>query len=114
MAITGAHLLLYTPEADAARAILRDVLGWRYIEDNGWPIYNLPPAEVAIHPSDGSTSHELSLMCDDIQATVADLRAQGVEFDGEPEDIGHGPMITMVLPGDLRVLLYEPHHPTAI
>jgi catechol 2,3-dioxygenase-like lactoylglutathione lyase family enzyme len=114
MALTGAHVLINTPEADALRAVFREVFGWRYIEDNGWPIYALPPAELAAHPSDGDTSHSLSLMCDDIGETVAEFREKGIEFEGEPQDYGHGPMVTMLLPGGVRVLLYEPHHPTAI
>jgi catechol 2,3-dioxygenase-like lactoylglutathione lyase family enzyme len=114
MAVVGAHILIHTPEADAVRAFFRDVLGLRYVEDDGWPIYALPPAELAVHPSDGSTDHQISLMCDDIEATVADLRSKGVELEGEPIDYGHGPMITLVLPGDVRMLLYAPRHPTAI
>lgn len=118
MAITGAHVLLYTPDAVALRATLRDVLGWRYVEDPGsepgWLIFALPPAELGVHPSQGSTQHELSLMCDDIQTTKSELEAKGVGFRGEPEDLGFGIGVTMVLPGEVEVLLYEPRHPTAV
>jgi len=115
VAITGAHVLLYTPEADALRAVLRDVIGWEHVEAHeGWLIFALPPAELGVHPSEGSTHHELSLMCDDIEATKADLAAKGIEFHGEPEDMGFGVGLTMVLPGGVEVLLYEPRHPTAI
>ena len=86
MTITGAHVLVYTPEADALRALLRDVTGWKHVDaGHGWLIFALPPAELGVHPSDGETRHELSLMCDDIHATVRELRAKDVEIPGEPE-----------------------------
>ena len=111
MPIVGAHILLYTPEADALRAMLRDALGLDYVEDTpGWLIFALPPAEVGVHPSEGSTKHELCLMCDDIEATMAELRAKGVEFRGEPHEESFGITTTMLLPGGSDVLLYEPRH----
>jgi catechol 2,3-dioxygenase-like lactoylglutathione lyase family enzyme len=114
MAITGAHVLLYTSEADAVRDLLRDVFGWPHVDaGEGWLIFALPPAEVGVHPAD-APHHELSLMCDDIVATVADLRARGVEIKGEPESVGWGVAVTMVLPGGLEMLLYQPRHATAI
>lgn len=114
MAITGAHVLIYTPEAEAVRAVFGDVFGWKSVDaGDGWMIYALPPAEIAAHPSD-HPSHELTLMCDDLAATVADLKAKGVEAKGEPEDQGFGITITLVLPGGVEVMLYEPRHPTAI
>ena len=79
--ITGAHVVLHTPEADALRAVLRDVMGWSYVDvHDGWLIFALPPAEVGVHPGD-SPRHELTLMCDDIHATVADLREKGIRAD---------------------------------
>jgi catechol 2,3-dioxygenase-like lactoylglutathione lyase family enzyme len=111
VAITAAHVLLYTPDADALRAFLRDALGWRHVDaGEGWLIFALPPAELGVHPSEGSTKHELSLMCDDVAVTLADLRAKGVEARGEPEDMGFGVGTTIVLPGGVEVLLYEPKH----
>ena len=112
--ITGAHVVLHTPEADALRAVLRDVMGWSYVDaHDGWLIFALPPAEVGVHPGD-SPRHELTLMCDDIHATVADLREKGIELRGEPQAAGFGIQVTMVLPGGVEVMLYEPRHATAI
>lgn len=112
--ITGAHVLLYTPEAEALRSVLRDVMGWSHVDaHDGWLIFALPPAELGVHPGD-SPRHELSLMCDDIHATVADLRGRGIEIRGEPEAVGFGVQVTMVLPGGVEVMLYEPRHVTAI
>jgi hypothetical protein len=115
MPVTGAHVLLYTPAAEELRAVLRDVIGWRHVDaGEGWLIFALPPAELGVHPSDASRHHELSLICDDIGATKADLAARGIVFRGEPEDMGFGIGVTMLLPGDVEVLLYEPKHPIAI
>jgi hypothetical protein len=119
MAITGVHALLYTPEPEAVRTILRDVFGWKHVDaGEGWLIFALPPAELGVHPSEGPTSesgarHQIALMCDDITATVADLRGRGIEVRGEPVNAGFGITTTVVLPGELEVMLYEPRHPTA-
>ena len=111
MAITGAHVLVYSPQADALRALLRDAFGWEHVDaGDGWLIFALPPAELGVHPSDGDTHQELWLMCDDIDATVAELRAKGVEIRGEPEESGFGVVTTMVLPGGVEIGLYEPRH----
>lgn len=120
MAVIGAHVLLYTSEPEALRAIFRDVFGWEHIDDgDGWLIFALPPAELAVHPAEGptfesGTRHQLTLMCDEIDATVEELRAKGVEIRGEPEDEGFGITVTLHLPGDVEVMLYEPRHRTAI
>jgi catechol 2,3-dioxygenase-like lactoylglutathione lyase family enzyme len=114
VAVTGAHMLLYTPEPEALRAVFRDVFGWRYVEDapsgGGWLIFQLPPAELGVHPSEGETGHKLSLMCDDVHATLDELREHGLEADGEPQDLGFGIGSTLTLPGGVEVLLYEPRH----
>lgn len=115
MPITGTHALFYSKEAEALRTVLRDVLGFDHVDDGGgWLIFRLPPAELGVHPTDGPASHELSFMCDDIEATVAELATQGIVFEGTPNDVGWGVVTTMVLPGDVKVLLYEPRHSTAV
>jgi hypothetical protein len=119
MAITGAHVLLYTPEAEKLRATLRDVFGWKYVDaGEGWLIFALPPAELGVHPAEGPSwesgvRHQFSLMCDDIHATVKELRGKGIQFDGQPEDEGWGISVMMTLPGGVKVQLYEPRHPVA-
>ncbi len=116
MAIVGAHVILYTPQAQELRAALKDVLGTRHVDaGDGWLIFALPPSEVGVHPAEADdTHHELSLICDDVGATKADLEAKGIEFRGEPNDRGFGVGVTMILPGGVEVLLYEPRHETAI
>lgn len=115
MAITGVHTLLYTAQAEALRALLDDVLGLGHVDDGqdeGWLIFKLPPAEMGVHPGD-KPAHEISFMCDDLTATIEELTAKGVEFVGEPVDQGFGITITMKLPGDVEMLLYEPRHAVA-
>ena len=114
MAITGTHALLYTSQPEELRAVFRDVFGWSHVDvHEGWLIFRLPPAELGVHPSD-APAHELSFMCDDLTTTMKELEAKGITFDGEPQQSGFGTMVTMVLPGEVRVLLYEPRHPLAI
>jgi catechol 2,3-dioxygenase-like lactoylglutathione lyase family enzyme len=109
--IVAAHMLLYTPEADALRAVLRDALGFDFVEDTpGWLIFKLPPSELGVHPSEGATSHQICLMCDDLEATMAELRAKGIEFRGGPDDESFGITTTMLLPGGVELLLYQPKH----
>jgi|SRR5687768_11760066 len=120
MAIIGTHALLYTSEPDAVRAIFRDVFGWKNVDDGqGWLIFALPPAELGVHPGEGPTfaagvRHQVTFMCDDINATIDELRGKGLEIRGEPEDEGWGITTTIVLPGGLEIMLYEPRHQTAI
>jgi hypothetical protein len=118
MPIVGTHLLFYTPEAEALRAVLRDALGWPFVEHAesapGWLIFKLPPAELGVHPSDGATTHEIAFMCDDLDGTVGELREKGISFRGEPTVLDFGTTITMLLPGGVEALLYEPKHPRAI
>jgi hypothetical protein len=115
MAIVAAHMLLYTPEAEAVRAALRDVFEWEYVEDHpGWLIFALPPSELGVHPSDGSTQHQICLMCNDLGRTMAELRAKGIEFRGEPAEESFGITTTMLLAGGVEILLYESRHQTPL
>jgi predicted enzyme related to lactoylglutathione lyase len=112
--ITGAHLMLYTGAAEAVRAFFRDVLEYPHVDaGGGWLIFKLPPGEVAVHPAEGAESHELYLMCDDIDATVADLRRKGVESIGEVVQAGWGRRVSVGLPDGSEIAIYEPRHPTA-
>jgi hypothetical protein len=114
MAITGVHGLLYTSKPDELRAVLGEVLGWRHVDaGGGWLIFALPPAELGVHPSE-EPHHEISLMCDDLDATVAELRGRGIAFLDDRREAGFGRAVTMLLPGDVPVMLYQPRHPTAI
>jgi hypothetical protein len=115
MPVVGAHVLLFSPEAGALRATLRDVIGWDFVEAHpGWLIFALPPAELGVHPSDGDGKHELWLICDDLDATVSELRGNGIEFLGEAAEEEFGTWIRMRLPGGVEVPLYEPKHTLAI
>jgi catechol 2,3-dioxygenase-like lactoylglutathione lyase family enzyme len=112
--INGVHVIVYSGDADADRAFLRDVLGYPHIDGGGgWLIFKAPPAELAVHPTEGPGSHELYLMCDDITATVAELTAKGVEFAAPVSDQGWGLLVTIRLPGGGDLGLYQPRHPTA-
>jgi hypothetical protein len=114
MAITGMHALLYTAQPEAVRDVLKDVLGFSYVDSGGgWLIFRLPPSEVGVHPGE-RPGHELSFMCEDLDETIAELQAKGIVFKDERHEETWGLVATMVLPGDLNVLLYEPRHPTAI
>jgi len=113
--ITGVHALVYTKDADGVRAFFRDVLGFPSVDaGDGWLIFALPPAELGIHPSDGKLEHELYLMCEDCEATIADLKSKGVEFTRPVTDEGYGLFTSIRLPGGGELGLYQPKHPTAI
>ena len=119
MAINGAHVLLYSSAAEELRLVFRDVFGFTHVDaGDGWLIFALPPAELGVHPAEGpthesGTRHQLSLMCDDITATVAELRAKGIDVRGEPSDQGWGISVMLDLPGGVEVQLYQPRHPVA-
>ena len=112
--IRGAHVILYSADAEADRAFLRDVLGLASVDSGGgWLIFQLPPSEVAVHPAETSGAAELYLVCDDVDATVAELSARGVAFEGSVSDEGWGRLTTIRLPGGGRLGLYEARHATA-
>lgn len=109
--ITGVHAIMFSPDAEKVRAFLNDVLGLESVDaGGGWLIFALPPAELAVHPADGPPRHELYLMCDDIEATLADLRAKGVEVAGEVSDQGWGLLAAIRLPDGTDFPIYQPRH----
>ncbi len=111
--ITGAHVIVYSRDAEADRAFLSDRLGFRSVDaGDGWLIFALPPAEVAVHPADSNGDHQLYLMCDDIDATTAELRETGVEFSADVTDQGWGILTAIRLPGGGELGLYQPRHPS--
>jgi len=115
--IVGTHAIVFAEDAEAARGFFADVLGLRSVDPGGGGlIFALPPAELACHPTSPHESgrHELYLMCDDIEATVADLEAKGVEFVAPVSDEGFGRMTRLRVPGGGELGLYEPSHPTAL
>jgi hypothetical protein len=116
MAVIGAHTLVYTTEPDEVRRIFGQVFGFDSVDaGGGWLIFALPPAELGVHPSEGNPGqHQVSIICDDLDATADDLRAKGIDIPGEPSDEGFGITVTMKLPGGLDMMLYEPRHPLAI
>jgi catechol 2,3-dioxygenase-like lactoylglutathione lyase family enzyme len=124
--LTAIHTLIYSDDADATRAFLRDVVGLPCVEDAdsepGWLIFKTGPSELGVHPTSGT--HEggdysyprhqsIAFVCDDVEATVAELARRGARFSGEIEDLGFGRGIMLQLPAADDVLLYEPQHPTA-
>jgi catechol 2,3-dioxygenase-like lactoylglutathione lyase family enzyme len=112
--ISGAHIILYSKDPEADRAFFRDVLGFRHVDaGHGWLIFALPPAEAAFHPADANGTHDLYLMCDDLQATMAELRAKGVSCSAVHEE-RWGSLTHLKLPGGGELGLYEPRHVKAI
>jgi catechol 2,3-dioxygenase-like lactoylglutathione lyase family enzyme len=112
--ISGAHIIVYSKDAEADRAFFRDVLGFKSVDaGHGWLIFALPPAEAAFHPSDGTDAHELYLMCDDLKAEMASLAKKGISFS-EVQKERWGSVTRMQLPGGGQIGLYQPKHPTAL
>lgn len=111
--VNGVHAMVFATDAAAARAFFRDVLGFPYVDDgDGWLIFRLPPGELGVHDTEGqppSGHHQIYLTCDDVAATVADLRGKGVEV-GEVTDQGWGLLAEVTVPGAGPVGLYEPKH----
>lgn len=121
--ITAVHTLVYADDAEAARAFFRDALGWANVDaGGGWLIFQTGPSELGVHPTSddrgGATwsteqHHEISLMCDDIEQTVAELESKGVEFSRDVRDEGFGLTTMMRVPGAGEIMLYQPRHPLA-
>ena len=123
--ITSIHTLIYSDDAKATRAFMRDVLGWKYVTedwDNDWLIFKSGPSEMGVHPThsvwEGKTydhprQHSIAIMCDDIDATVDELRAKGAQFRGPIEQREYGRVIMIIVPGADDMQLYQPTHKLA-
>jgi catechol 2,3-dioxygenase-like lactoylglutathione lyase family enzyme len=123
--ITSIHTLIYSDDANATRAFLRDVLGWHYVAedfDNDWLIFKSGPSEMGVHPThsewegqtyDYSRHHSIALLCDNIDTTVGELGAKGAQFRGPVEQREYGRVIMMIVPGADDIQLYQPTHKLA-
>ena len=112
--INGVHAIVFSGQAGQLREFFADVLGLESVDaGGGWPIFALPPAELAVHPG-GETRHELYLMCDDIHATLASLRAKGVTVTEDVTDQGWGLLAAIGLPDGSSLHIYQPRHPSPL
>jgi hypothetical protein len=112
--IHGAHVIVYSKESEADRAFFRDVLGYSFADaGHGWLIFALPPAEVAVHPSDENDVHELYLMCDDVHGFIAEMQAKGVACSDVHEE-RWGSITRVALPGGGKIGVYQPKHPSPL
>jgi catechol 2,3-dioxygenase-like lactoylglutathione lyase family enzyme len=110
--ISGVHAIFFTRDADAVRAFLRDVLEFPSVDaGDGWPIFALPPAELAAHPTDDAGHHELYLMCDDIEAAIIELERKGVEVSRPISEERWGWITAIRMPDGNELRLYQPKHP---
>ena len=112
--IFGAHVIVYSKDAAADRAFLRDLLGFSSVDaGDGWLIFTLPPAEVAIHPAEGNDRHELFLMCNDLKTEISALESKGVQCS-EVQEARWGSITRIQLPGGGELGIYQPKHPLAL
>jgi catechol 2,3-dioxygenase-like lactoylglutathione lyase family enzyme len=112
--ITGTHVMVFSRDPEADRAFFANVLGQPHVDaGGGWLIFKQPPAELAVHPSDGPVGQELYFLCDDVEATMRDLSAKGVEFVQDISEERWGRLTRFRLPGGAEIGMYEPRHPTA-
>jgi catechol 2,3-dioxygenase-like lactoylglutathione lyase family enzyme len=112
--IFGAHVIVYSKDAAADRAFLREVLGFSSVDaGHGWLIFALPPSEAAVHPAEENGRHELYLLCDDLKAEISALGEKGVQCS-EVHEERWGSITRIQLPGGGVVGLYQPKHPTAL
>jgi len=111
--ISGAHIIVYSKNAEADRAFFRDILGLKSVDaGHGWLIFALPPTEAAFHPSEENNVHQLYLMCDDLKAEMVSLAKKSVKCS-EVQEAAWGSITRMRLPGGGQVHLYQAKHPTA-
>ncbi len=114
--IKGIHVLFYSSQADELRAFLRDKLQLPFTDvGHGWLIFDLPEGDVGAHPTEAAGSppsgtHDVSFYCDDIEGTVAELKGRGVEFSDDVVDQGFGLVTHFVMPGNVKVALYQPQY----
>jgi hypothetical protein len=108
--IVGAHSIIYSKKPEADRSFLRDVLKLPHVDvGDGWLIFGLPPAEVAVHPSEENNVHEFYLMCQDVAAFVAEMKKRGVAC-GPVQRMGWGALTQVSLPGGGKLGVYQPRH----
>src|SRR5687768_10970146 len=108
--ITGAHSIIYSIRPEADRAFLRDVLGLPHVDvGEGWLIFGLPPAEVAVHPSEENDVHELYFICEDVTKFVAEMKKRRIDC-GPVQDMGWGRLTEVTLPGGGKLGVYQPRH----
>jgi catechol 2,3-dioxygenase-like lactoylglutathione lyase family enzyme len=108
--ISGAHVIIYSKDAEADRAFFRDVLGFKFVDaGHGWLIFALPSAEAAFHPSHENGAHELYFICDDLKTEMASLAKRNVKCS-EVQEAQWGSITKMGLPGGGEVHLYQPKH----
>jgi len=113
--ITAVHAIVYNKQAEKLRNFFREVLGFPFVDaGHDWLIFAMPPCELGIHPTRDEGSHELYLMCDDINATLAELQAKGVEQAEPVSEQPWGLLAAIKIPGGDVLRIYEPRHPTAI
>jgi catechol 2,3-dioxygenase-like lactoylglutathione lyase family enzyme len=114
--IKGVHTMFYSSQAAELRAFLRDKIGLKANDiGQGWLIFDVPEADMGVHPSDeqhgaSSGTADISFYCDDIEATVKELKSKGVEFKGDVEDHGYGLVTYLKAPGDFYIQLYQPKY----
>jgi catechol 2,3-dioxygenase-like lactoylglutathione lyase family enzyme len=112
--IFGSHVIVYSKDAEADREFLKDVLGFPSVDaGHGWLIFALPPAEAAVHPTDGNEGHALYLMCDDLKSEISALGEKGIQCS-EVQEARWGSITKIRLPGGGEVGLYQPKHPLAL
>jgi catechol 2,3-dioxygenase-like lactoylglutathione lyase family enzyme len=112
--IFGTHVIIYSKDATADRAFLRDVLGFTSVDaGHGWLIFALPPAEAAVHPAEENNRPELYFMCSDLKAEISELGKKGVRCS-DVQEARWGSIVKIQLPGGGEVGLYQPRHPTAV
>jgi len=108
--ITGAHSIIYSTNAEADRRFLRDVLKLTHVDvGEGWLIFGLPPAEVAVHPSEKNDVHELYFICDDVEMLTVEMKKHQIAC-APVVDRGYGLFTEVTLPGGGKVGVYQPRH----